>query len=74
MILKNSEISLKIPFKDRILLKKILPYLDPDYGHIEEVKGLLHQISKLEDLLSGAVISLALVAQGNKKDLKVSFR
>lgn len=57
--------------EQRLWLRSILPYLDPDHGKIEEVADLLKQMSAVDVLLMDTVIALALVAHGRKRPTSV---
>lgn len=57
----------ELPTEKRLWLRMILPYLDPDCGRIEEVGDVMKHVFETDDLLTGGVLALALVAHGRKR-------
>ena len=57
----------ELPAEQKFWLRMILPYLDPDHGRIEELGDVMKRAFENDDLLTGAILSLALVAQGRKR-------
>ena len=57
----------ELPTEKRLWLRMILPYLDPDCGRIEEIGDVMKHVFETDDLLTGGVLALALVAHGRKR-------
>jgi hypothetical protein len=69
--LEEFAVFFELPAEQKLWLRMILPYLDPDHGHIEDLGDVTKRALKNEDLLTWAVLTLALVAQGRERPADV---
>jgi len=55
-----------LPAEQKLWLRMILPYLNPDYGNIDDISSVMKPIYEMDDLIIGGILALVLVAQGRK--------